>query len=241
VAIIQARMGSVRLPGKVLMDLGGAPMLVRVIERVGRAHLDQVIVATSSSPADDAVAAVAAATGVPVFRGAETDVLDRFYQTAKAHRADVIVRVTADCPLIDPGVIDRVVTAFQQAEPSVDFASNCLVRSYPQGLDVEVTTLDALSQAWAEAWADYERAHVMPFIYRHPDRFRLLNVQDTVDRSTMRWTVDTPDDLAFVRAVYARLGNHDAFSWTDVLQVLQAEPDVATLNRHVRQKTLEEG
>jgi spore coat polysaccharide biosynthesis protein SpsF (cytidylyltransferase family) len=240
VAVIQARMGSTRLPGKVLADIGGRTMLGRVVARARRAStLDEVVVATSTLPEDEAVAREGARLGTSVFRGSEQDVLDRYHGAAREFRADVVVRITSDCPLIEPEVIDRVGTEFARA--AVDYASNVTPQTYPRGLDVEVMTADALSRAWREAREPHQRVHVTPYIYQHPELFRLLPLVAERDYSGHRWTVDTPEDLAFVRAVYERLGDSDLVSWRDVLALLEREPELAGLNRHVRQKALEEG
>jgi spore coat polysaccharide biosynthesis protein SpsF len=240
VAVVQARTGSTRLPGKVLLDLAGGPMLDRVVRRALRSsRVDALVVATTDEPGDDAIEERAAALGVPCFRGSEDDVLDRTYRAAREHDAGVVVRITSDCPLVEPEIVDRVVAAFE-ADPAADFASNTLDRTYPQGLDVEVASLEALERAWEEAVEPYERAHVFPYIYEHPGRFRLVSVRDDVDRSSLRWTVDTEEDLAFARAVYDRLGG-DAFGWRDVLALLEREPALADLNRAIAQKPLHAG
>jgi spore coat polysaccharide biosynthesis protein SpsF len=178
VAIIQARMNSTRLPGKVLADLGGRTMLARVVQRVrGAGLVDHVVVATSLKPADDPIQEECTRLAVDSFRGDESDVLDRFHRAAEVHRAEGVVRITADCPLADPEVIDRVVRAFLERRP--DFASNTLCRTYPRGLDVEVLTAQALATAWRHAREPYQRVHVTPYLYQHPERFRLLSL--TVD------------------------------------------------------------
>jgi spore coat polysaccharide biosynthesis protein SpsF len=233
-------MGSTRLPGKVLKDIGGQTMLARVVRRTQRATLvDRVVVATTRESADEAIVAECVRLGTQAFRGDEEDVLDRYYQVAAAQGAEAVVRITSDCPLIEPEVIDQVVDAFLRAEP--DYASNFLERTYPRGLDTEVTTFTALECAWREATEPYQRAHVTPYLYQHPDRFELLSVKAETDLSDHRWTVDTPEDLVFVREVYARLFNQDWISWTDVLNLLSREPGLLKLNRTVRQKTLQEG
>jgi spore coat polysaccharide biosynthesis protein SpsF (cytidylyltransferase family) len=242
VLIVQARMGSSRLPGKVLMDLAGRPMLDRVLRRARRATLlDDAVLATSTLPQDDPVAAQGRSLGVDVFRGDAEDVLDRFRAAAMTRRADTVVRVTADCPLIAPDLIDAVVTAFRKAAPPVDFASNTLRRTYPRGLDVEVATMAALDRAWREADKPAERAHVFPYVYGHPEIFRLENVAGEEDVSAMRWTVDTEDDLRFVRSVYEGFSGDDGMSWREVAGWLKARPEVLALNRHVRQKGMDEG
>ncbi|MFH1265020.1 MAG: glycosyltransferase family protein [Planctomycetota bacterium] len=240
VAIIQARMGSTRLPGKVLLDLAGRTMLARVVRRVGRAALiDEVMVATADAPDDDAIVEECRRLRVPCFRGSEHDVLDRFHRAAIAHRADVVVRITADCPLIDPEVTDRVIRAFVDERP--DYASNILRRTYPRGLDTEVMTAAALVRASSEAGEAYQRTHVTPYLYQHPKSFRLLSVAGVEDLSAHRWTVDSPRDLQFARAVYQRMAGDDAFSWHDVCRLVAEEPTLADLNRDVRQKALVEG
>ena len=240
VVIIQARMGSTRLPGKVLKDIGGQTMLARVVRRTQRAKtLDEVLVATSIDATDEPVVTECNKLEVPVFRGAEDDVLDRYYHAAQAHRAQTIVRVTSDCPLIDPGVIDKVVNAFLKAEP--DYASNIIERTYPRGLDTEVVSLPALKRAWQHATEHYQRIHVMPYFYQNADLFHLLSVVNDEDFSAYRWTVDTPEDLSFIRKVYERLGNDSDIAWTDVLALLAREPALAELNIAIRQKALHEG
>lgn len=238
VAVIQARMGSTRLPGKVLTDLEGETMLARVVARSRRARrLHAVVVATSDRPSDDVVAAEAGRLGVPVFRGSEDDVLGRFAGAARAHRADAVVRITADCPLIDPAVIDWVVGRFLETAP--DYASNTLRRTFPRGLDVEVITSGALAEAAVEATAPADRAHVTPFIHQQPERYRLESVELAEDWSSLRWTVDTAADLELARELYRRLGG-DVFGWRQALELVVADPDLARINLGVRQKGLEE-
>lgn len=239
-AIIQARTGSTRLPGKVLQDIGGQTMLARVVGRVQQATtVSQTVVATSTKTGDDPIEKVCSSLGIAVFRGSEQDVLDRFYQAAVAFGAQVVIRITADCPLIDPGLIDNVVTAFLAAQP--DYASNILERRYPRGLDTEVMAMAALSRAWREAKEPYQRVHVTPYFYQNPQLFRLLSVPNEADLSHYRWTVDTPDDLEFVRLVYGRFANRHNISWQEVVTLLQQEPALAALNQHIQQKVLHEG
>jgi spore coat polysaccharide biosynthesis protein SpsF len=240
VAIVQARMGSTRLPGKVLKDLEGETVLTRVVQRVRRARLiDEVLIATTNEPADNAIVEECERCFVPVFRGDESDVLDRYYRAALACRAAVIVRITSDCPLIDPDITDKTIAAFLDARP--DYASNALVRTYPRGLDTEVMTLEALERAWRDAGEPYQRAHVTPYIYQHPDAFTVLPVTGDADYSGHRWTLDTPEDLAFIRAIYARVEDRYNFGWRDVLGILDREPELAEMNRMVLQKAVHEG
>jgi spore coat polysaccharide biosynthesis protein SpsF len=238
-AIIQARMGSTRLPGKVLADLGGESTLSRVVRRLRRSQLlDELVVATTAAAADEAIVQEARRLGAPCFRGDELDVLDRYYKAARAFQSDVMVRITSDCPLIDPEVTDKTIRAFLERAP--DYASNALQRTYPRGLDTEVMTADALGRAWREAKGPYEREHVTPFLYEHPDLFKVLSVVNDIDYNWHRWTLDTPEDLEFVRSVYARFDNRDDFSWRDILQLLEREPALTELNGHIQQKMLHE-
>lgn len=322
VAIIQARRSSRRLPDKVLLDIGGKPMLQRVVERIRQARrLDEVIVATTIAPEDDAIGQLCQHIGVAVTRGSVFDVLDRFYQTSLAFQAKVVVRITADCPLIDPGVIDQVVEAFfnwgkfspptslpeeegsrpspptslpggEGSKPSPptplprgegskgsmvspptslpggegskamwDFAANRLPppwkRTFPIGLDVEVCTFAALERAWREATQPYHREHVMPYLYEEersvhvstlqspahlppfpPNFFRVLQVDHDPDYGFYRWTVDTAEDLQFVRHVYAHFDNRDSFSWMEILEFVQRHPEIAQINAAVPHKTV---
>jgi len=232
-------MGSSRLPGKALKDIQGRSMLARVVRRAQRSSLiDRLIVATTDKEADDAIASECKILGVSVFRGSEDDVLDRYYQAAKAFSAEAVVRITSDCPLIDPDVIDRVVSVFLDNRP--DYASNTIENTYPRGLDVEVFPFSALEKAWRNASRDFEHVHVTPYIYLHPELFQKLSVIAEKNWSFYRWTVDTAEDLALVRAVYEKMGADDHFSWRDVLDLFEREPGLAELNRHILQKSLEE-
>lgn len=239
VAIIQARMGSSRLPGKVLLDLAGQPMLAHVIQRTRQAKwVNDVWVATTNDPSDDPIAAFCQAQGCPVYRGSVYDVLDRFYQAALTATADVIVRITGDCPLMDPAVIDQTVQAF--VDSGADFACNRLPpparRTWPIGLDVEVCRFAGLARAWREATLPYEREHVMPFFYDTEGRFQVLVVDHDPDYGAYRWTVDTAEDLALLRAIFAHFGKQTDFTWLDVLALMQQQPDLGKLNAGVRHK-----
>lgn len=240
VAIVQARMGSTRLPGKVLKDLAGETVLARVVQRVRRASLiDEVLIATTNELADDAIVEECERCSVAVFRGDENDVLDRYYRAGLACHAGVIVRITSDCPLIDPGITDKTIAAFLDSRP--DFASNALIRTYPRGLDTEVMTVEALERAWRGATEPYQRAHVTPYIYQNPDVFKILPVTGDADYSGHRWTLDTPEDLAFIRAIYARVEDRSNFGWREVLRILEREPELVEMNRMVLQKAIHEG
>ena len=207
VAVIQARMTSSRLPGKVLADIEGAPMLARVVERVRRSRLvTAVVVACTDRDEDDPVAGWAASAGLPVFRGSEDDVLGRFVGAANRAGADVIIRITADCPLIDPEVLDRAIEELTD-HPGADYTSNVIERSYPRGLDVEVFTREALARMDRLGRSAASREHVtIPVRLEHPGAFVVRHVRHPVDDSDLRWTVDTLEDLEWVRLVYRALG-----------------------------------
>ncbi|MHB1327503.1 MAG: cytidylyltransferase domain-containing protein [Gemmatimonadales bacterium] len=226
VAIVQARMTSSRLPGKVLMDLAGKPMLERVVRRAAAARrVDAVWVACTTGPADDPIARWCEVNAVPVLRGSESDVLGRFVATAAASGAATIVRLTADCPLLDPDVIDRTIAALDDPAGSYDYAANVLDRSYPRGLDTEVFTREALERMDALGSSAAAREHVtIPVRLESPAAFRVRSVRAADDASDLRWTVDTADDLAFVRRVYEALGLGDRIgSYQEVVAWCRAD------------------
>lgn len=272
VAIIQGRMSSSRLPRKILADIGGQPMLQRVFVRTSRAAtVTETIFATTTDPSDDPVAEYCDFSGIPFTRGSLFDVLDRYYQTAKSAKADYVVRITADCPVIDPALIDDVVKTVTSVQLSVngdrpsagggqlDFAANRLPppwgRTYPIGLDTEVCAFSALERAWKEAKEPQHREHVMPYFYEgaqlsvvsrqllegiSPRGFRIALLNHTTDFGDYRWTVDTPEDLEFVRQVYRRFDGRDDFSWREVLDLVHSEPRLMEINAGVRHKTLKD-
>ena len=238
VAIIQARMTSSRLPGKVLADLGGQPVLAWVVRRASRTMgIDQVVVATSISAEDDAVAAFCKKQDYACSRGSLYDVLDRYRRAALEYDAEVIVRLTGDCPLIDPGMLADNLRTFLGAKPPLDFAANRLPgeRTIPIGLDAEFCTMAALETAWREAQKPHQREHVMPFFYEHADRFRILHIKHSPDYGQYRWTVDTPEDLELLRQVVSHFED-DKFSWDEVLALFQEKPDLARINASVTHK-----
>jgi spore coat polysaccharide biosynthesis protein SpsF len=240
VTIIQARMGSTRLPRKVTLDLGGKTVLARVVERVRRSRLaHHVVVASTTKSEDDRIVDQCRQLRVEAFRGSEDDVLDRYYRAAKRAGADAIVRICSDCPLCDPEIIDRTVQEFLNS--SADYASNALDRTYPRGLDVEIMTQAALERCWREARLFYQRSHVTAYIYENPHSFEVLRVNGDSDLGNHRWTLDTPEDYEFMQAVYERMPDKDCFSWREVLDLLRNEPQLADLNRHIPQKALQAG
>lgn len=247
VAIIQARMSSSRLPGKVLRPITGQPMLTWVVERARRARrLDLVAVATTNDPSDDPLAAYCAEQGYPCYRGDLYDVLDRYYQAARHFQAEVIVRITADCPLIDPGLIDELAAAFLQTPPGCtlppgyDFAANRLPlpwgRTYPIGLDLEMCTFQGLESAWKEAREQRQREHVMPFFYENPQRFNILHVNYTEDVGKLRWTVDTAEDLELVQRIASHFPGRNDFTWLEVLALIRQRPELNQINAQVQHK-----
>lgn len=266
VAIIQARMSASRLPGKVLLDLGGKPMLQWVVERTQRANrVDQVVVATTIDPSDDPVSGFCQARGCAQSRGSVQDVLDRYYQAAKFYQADVIVRITADCPLIDPALVDQAVNTLtasnrQLSTASFHFVTNRLPqpwwRTYPIGLDTEVFTFSALERAWKEAREQHQREHVTPFFYedvpvedlhfaqnpvslaisQSPRGFNVGLLHHSEELGHHRWTVDTPEDLELIREIVDRLPEEN-FSWPDVLAVVDDQPELMQINAQIVHKS----
>ena len=234
--IVQARMTSTRLPGKVLLPLAGEPMLTRLVERLRRVQrADGIVIATTTNATDDPIAALCSQLGVPCHRGSEHDVLSRYADAARLHGADVVVRITSDCPLIDPSLIDQVIAVHEEGYS--DYVSNMLPPTWPYGMAVEVFSAAALAQAHAEATQAAEREHVTPFIYWHPERYRLRNVASPVDLSQHRWTVDTPEDYALVGRLFDHLmPTHPHFTQADVLALLDQHPDWIAINQHIQQK-----
>lgn len=238
-AIVQARMGSTRLPGKVLMDLGGETVLARVVTRLRRtSRIDETVVATTVGDSDDAIAAECARLKVRCFRGSEHDVLDRYLRAAQECGSELIVRITADCPLIDPMLVDEVVAAC--ITKNVDLSCNDVPRSFPRGLDVEVLTMESLCRVHKMAQQPHHREHVTPFIYEHPGIFRTYSVKGDRDLSHLRWTLDTPEDLKLLRAIYFHFENRDDFGWREVLELVKRHPELADINAQIVQKPVTE-
>ncbi|ELK48292.1 glycosyltransferase family protein [Halobacillus sp. BAB-2008] len=238
VAIVQARMGSTRLPGKVLKTILGKPMLVYQIERMQRSKLiDQLVIATTEHVRDDPIVELCRSVGVACYRGSEDDVLERYYETAAAFDADAVVRLTADCPLIDPNVIDDVVAAYVHRAPAFQYGSNTEVRTYPRGMDTSVFSFQALEEAYKEAVQPAEREHVTPFIIRHSERYSSFHVTYKRNASSHRWTVDTSEDFELVKRIIEHLyPSNPGFSMEDVLKVIADHPDWEDINRHIEQK-----
>ena len=269
VAIVQARMNSTRLPGKVLLEIRGEPMLWRVVQRTSRSALvEQVLVATTTDATDDALYSYCSSHSLPCWRGSQYDVLDRYYQAARASKAEIVVRITADCPLVDRELVDETIQTLlgdpgsqspssAAGQTDFDFAANRLPppwpRTYPIGLDTEVCTFSALERAWREASEPPEREHVMPYMYeavrleparplvsagKSPHGFRVALLDSAKDYGMYRWTVDTAEDLEFVRQVYSYFGERQDFSWKDVLALVESHPALMQINSSVKHKSL---
>lgn len=229
-AILQARFSSTRLPGKVLKSILGKPMLAIQIERIKRSQLiDKLVIATSNQSTDDAIASLANKIKVNCFRGSLNDVLDRFYQIAFKLNPSHIVRLTGDCPLIDPKLIDQIIK--YHLEHDFDYTTNAIEATYPDGLDVEIFTFKALKEAWEEAKLPSQREHVTPFINRQPKRYNIHHYKNDQDLSALRWTVDEPLDFELVTRIYEGLyPQNPQFTTQDVLNFLELNPELKTLN-----------
>ncbi len=238
-AIIQARMGSHRLPGKVLQDIAGAPMIDRVVERVQRCEsIDGVIVATSVDPADDILVQRCRDLGIAVVRGSENDVLSRYTLAAEKYRCETVVRITSDCPLIDPAIVDHVVHEVTE-NPGVQYACNFFPqRLFPRGLDAEALTVRTLQQINAEATTARHREHVTLKIYENPSRFNIASISNRYDHSHLRWTVDTEQDLDLVRTVYEHFAEKgiETFGYPEIMKALTQNWHWCQINREVLQK-----
>lgn len=232
-AILQARMGSSRLPGKVLKDIVGKPMLLHQIERVQHStRIDKLIVATSDQEVDNPLEQLCRINGLECFRGSLDDVLDRFYQAAKREKPDHVVRLTGDCPLADPEVIDRLVAFYQNGD--YEYAGNTIEPTFPHGLDAEIFSFAALEVAWKEATLPSHREHVTLFIKNNGERFRLGSFTDCEDRSHLRWTVDEPADFEFVTRVFEMLyTSKPQFTSEDVYDIIEAEPELCNINANI--------
>ncbi len=238
VIIVQARMTSTRLPGKVLKRVLNKTLLEYMVERLRRVtRAAGLVIATTLNVSDDPIVALCDSIGVSSFRGSEDDVLSRYHGAALHAGADVVVRVTSDCPLIDPAVIDGIIAAFHDRMPDVNYISNVLIRSFPRGMDTEVFSFEALDQAFIEATEAAQREHVTPFINRQPARFRIEHITHHPDLSRHRWTVDTPEDFELIeRMLTALYQTRPEFDMNDCLALLDAHPDWSSLNAHVEQK-----
>jgi spore coat polysaccharide biosynthesis protein SpsF len=229
-AILQARLSSRRLPQKVLKPLLGKPMILRQIERLQRSKkIDKLVVATSNESSDDSIETLCRLNDIHCFRGSLNNVLDRYYQAASLDNPDFIVRLTADCPLTDPNVIDDVISFYMEGD--YDYASNALSPTFPDGLDIEIFKYSCLKQAWIEARLSSEYEHATPYIYNNPKKFKLGNYENSEDLSHLRWTVDEPEDFEFVTKIYESLyPTNPEFSMYDILGLLDKQPNLININ-----------
>jgi spore coat polysaccharide biosynthesis protein SpsF len=235
VTIIQARMGSSRLPGKILLPLSDKPLLLRMVERVKASrHAGIVIVATTKDKSDDPVFALCISENIPVFRGHPINLLDRHYKAALKLKADAVVKIPSDCPLIDPEVIDKVLEYYISEQDKFDYVSNLHPASYPDGNDVEVMSMGALSRAWNEAYLPYELEHTTPYIWENPNKFRIGNVKWETGKDfsmTHRFTIDYLEDYIFIKTIYDELFPvKPMFTLSDILCLLESKPEIKEIN-----------
>lgn len=240
VAIVQARMGSTRLPGKVLKKLVDCSVIVHVINRLKEvSNINRIVVATTTLKQDDCIVEELKKHDVIICRGSEQDVLGRYYESAVKSNAANIIRITADCPLIDPGLVENIVEFFK--EKKVDYVSNSLIRTFPRGLDTEVFTMEALERAYKNAKDPVLREHVTPYIYTNPDKFRIKNFINDINFSNYRWTLDTIEDWHLISEIYQRLYEPGKmFYWQEVLHLMENYPELTFINAHIEQKKLGE-
>ncbi len=238
VIIVQARMTSVRLPGKVLKEVLNKPLLEYQIERLKRvAYKDEIIVATTLNNTDQPIVELCNKLLISFYRGPEDDVLSRYYNAALYTNADVIIRVTSDCPIIDPNVIDKTIRFYLDNNSKFDYVSNCLKRTYPRGMDTEVFPFRVLKEAYNEATKKMEREHVTSFIHKQPDRYRLGNFFYYQDKSNHRWTVDMPEDFELIKKIIENLYmKNQEFTLEDVLKMFEEDPNLFLINAHIEQK-----
>jgi spore coat polysaccharide biosynthesis protein SpsF len=233
-------MTSTRLPGKVMKEVRGKPLLEYQIERLKRANeADELVIATTTNNTDQPIVELCKRLGVAYYRGSEEDVLSRYYEAATEFGADIVVRVTSDCPLIDPAVMDKVIKHYKDNRDNYDYVSNTLTRTYPRGLDTEVFSYKVLQEAYYNAQEQPEREHVTPYIYGHPERYRLGNVFHHENQSQHRWTVDQIEDFLLIENIIKALyPNNPQFNMTDVLNLLKGIPEWVKLNAGVEQKQI---
>ncbi len=237
VAIIQARMGSTRLPGKVLLDLAGETVLQRVVQRSRRSKLvHDIIIATTTQVEDDVLENECKRLGVQCFHGSKDDVLDRYYHAARSSAADIIVRITADCPFVDPELIDETIALLRREE--ADYSATDVPATIPRGTDVEAFTFPVLERGWLESSQPHEREHVTPYFYQHPELFRLATLKSELDCQKYRWTLDTPDDLTLLREIAREFKGNCTFTWREIVALMKHRPDLMTWNAQVVQKSV---
>ncbi len=240
-AVIQARMGSTRLPGKILKDILGEPMLLRLVNRVKSSKLlDDIIIATTTLGEDDAVEHLCSQNNIKLFRGDELDVLKRYYFAAKQFNSEIIVRLTGDNPLVDPKIIDIAVSTFLQTQEieTIDYLST---KNYPYGINVEVFSFSAVEKAYNQSSELHEREHVTPYLYNHPEKFQIKYLINNIDLSFHRWTVDTQEDYVLIKEIYNSLYyKKEIFLLDDILKLFEEKPELLSINKSIKQKKLDE-
>ncbi|CEH34930.1 cytidylyltransferase domain-containing protein [Romboutsia lituseburensis] len=242
--IIQARLGSTRLPGKVLKKLSGKSVLEHVIYRVSKSNLiDQIIVATTTNKEDDKIVDECLKIGVNYYRGDENNVLSRYYETAFDKGYETIIRITSDCPLIDPKIIDNMIIDFnnENEKYQLDYLSNSLKETFPRGFDVEIFTFNSLKEAYENATLEYEKEHVTPYIYLNQDKFTIKNYYNSNKYQNYRLTLDTYEDYLVIKNIYDNIYKEDSmFFYEDIISYLNQYPEIANINQHIKQKKLGE-
>ena len=236
-AVIQARMSSSRLQNKTLELIEEKPLLQHIIERMKVCkNINNIVIATTSNSSDDKIEELSKKLNMECFRGDEADVLDRFYQAAKKYSPDIIVRITADDPFKDPKITDFIISQLIN-NPDLDYVSNTIKPTYPEGIDIEVFTFNALEKAWKEAKQKPEREHVTHYIYNNPMIFNIKNIANEEDLSKLRWTIDYPEDMAFTKEIYKKLYNQKkVFLMEDILELLKNEPELLKINNKIKQR-----
>jgi spore coat polysaccharide biosynthesis protein SpsF len=242
--IIQARMGSNRLPGKVMKMIKGKTIIEHIIDRVKCCSMvDDIIIATTTNIQDDLIVEETIRLGQKIFRGSEQDVLSRYYNAATKYQSDIILRITSDCPLIDPILIDQMIIKYIDLNKTktIDYLSNKIKPTYPRGLDVEIFSYKTLEKTFIEAIKDYEREHVTPYIYLNPEKFNMYSYENNMDFSYLRWTLDTKEDFELIKIIYDELYISDKiFEFKEVLKLVNDNPSYVEINKHIKQKELGE-
>jgi len=240
IAIIQARTGSTRLPNKIFLDLEGKTVLEHVVDRLRKAiHINNIVIATTHSINDDVIESFCLERNIDCYRGSEDDVLSRYYEAAMKYEADIIIRVTSDCPLIDPDLVDMTIATL--IENKCDLAANVGIdpknRTYPRGLDVEVFTKEKLAEAYQKGIQKYEREHVTPYIYNNTNK--IVYVRNVIDYSRYRWTLDTVEDYELIKIIFKNVYTvHKYFTWNEVLDFMQSNPELSIINAQIEQKKI---
>ena len=236
--IVQARMTSTRLPGKVMKVVCGKPLLEHLIDRLKRVkYADRIVIATTVNETDDIIVELCEKLDISYYRGSEEDVLGRYYETAVEYGGDIIIRITSDCPVIDPEVVDYLINFFTNNIEKYDYVSNTLERSYPKGMDAEIVSFKALKEAHFNAYDPFDREHVTPFIKKRPQQFRLYNILYKTDMSRCRWTLDTPEDLELISKIFESLYYQNTFfSLNDIFSLMERKLEWAAINAHIEQK-----